>query len=50
MNDEARQQIVQTYLKQLRLSCMARDCESLGSFAEQRGARLCGVAASLARS
>src|ERR1700686_1493877 len=37
MNDVARQQIVNTYLKQLRLTRMARDCESLAREAEQRG-------------
>jgi DNA replication protein DnaC len=37
MNEEARQQIVQTSLKQLRLTRMARACESLARQAEQRG-------------
>jgi DNA replication protein DnaC len=37
MNDLARQQMVTTYLKQLRLTRMARDCESLAREAEQRG-------------
>src|ERR1700693_695155 len=37
MNDVARQQIVNTYLKQLRLTRMARDCESLAREADQRG-------------
>jgi DNA replication protein DnaC len=37
MTDNMGHEMVTTYLKQLRLSRMARDCEPLGSFAEQRG-------------
>src|SRR5579864_9200534 len=37
MNEEARKPIVQTYLKQLRLTRMATDCEALAREAEQRG-------------
>jgi len=37
MTDTLRNEIVTTYLKQLRLSRMARDCESLAREAEQRG-------------
>jgi DNA replication protein DnaC len=37
MSQDARQQIVSAYLKQLRLTRMARDCESLAREAEQRG-------------
>jgi DNA replication protein DnaC len=37
MTETLRNEVVTTYLKQLRLSRMARDCESMGSFAEQRG-------------
>src|SRR5215470_19456623 len=37
MSQDARQQIVHAYLKQLRLTRMARDCESLAREAEQRG-------------
>lgn len=37
MREDARQEIVSAYLKQLRLTRMARDCESLAREAEQRG-------------
>jgi hypothetical protein len=37
MTEDLATTVVTTYLKQLRLSRMARDCEALGSFAEQRG-------------
>ncbi len=37
MTDDIRTEVVTTYLKQLRLSRMARDCESLAREAEQRG-------------
>jgi DNA replication protein DnaC len=37
MTEDIVSQVVTTYLKQLRLSRMARDCEALGSFAEQCG-------------
>jgi hypothetical protein len=37
MSEELSQEIVMTYLKQLRLSRMARDCEAVAREAEQRG-------------
>src|SRR5947207_15296535 len=37
MTEETRKEIVMTYLKQLRLNRMARDCESMAREAEQRG-------------
>jgi hypothetical protein len=37
MSQELCQEMVTAYLKQLRLSRMARDCESLAREAEQRG-------------
>ena len=37
MTDEVCQQVVMTYLKQLRLSRMARECEAVAREAEQRG-------------
>lgn len=37
MTEAIRNEVVTTYLKQLRLSRMARDCESLAREAEQRG-------------
>ena len=37
MSVELSQEIVMTYLKQLRLARMARDCEAVAREAEQRG-------------
>ena len=37
MTEDLATTVVTTYLKQLRLSRMARDCESLAREAEQRG-------------
>ncbi len=37
MTEETRKEIVMTYLKQLRLNRMARDCEPASREAEQRG-------------
>lgn len=37
MTEELCQEVVTAYLKPLRLSRMARDCESLAREAEQRG-------------
>ena len=37
MTEELRQEVVTTYLKQLRLLRMARDCEAVAREAEQRG-------------
>ena len=37
MTDDPRAAIVATYLKQLRLPAMARDCTMLAREAEQRG-------------
>src|SRR2546430_3431035 len=37
MTEDPRKVIVSTYLKQLRLTRMARDCEALAREAEQRG-------------
>ena len=37
MTEDIVTQVVTTYLKQLRLSLMARDCEALAREAEQRG-------------
>ncbi len=37
MTEDLRNEIVITYLKQLRLHRIARDCESLAREAEQRG-------------
>ncbi len=37
MTEDTRKDIVMTYLKQLHLNRMARDCESASREAEQRG-------------
>lgn len=37
MTEDLRQEVVTTYLKQLRLNRMARDCTSAAREAEQRG-------------
>lgn len=37
MTEDLRQEVVTTYLKQLRLNRMARDCASAAREAEQRG-------------
>ena len=37
MSEELNQEIVMTYLKQLRLSRMARECEAVVREAQQRG-------------
>lgn len=45
MTEDPRKAVVTSYLKQLRLSRMATDCEALASFAEQRGLGYLGYAA-----
>src|SRR5881227_1143615 len=47
MTEETRKEIVMTYLKQLRLNRMARDCESASREAEQRGLGYLGYLQSL---
>jgi hypothetical protein len=47
MTEDLSRAIVTSYLKQLRLSRMASDCEALDSFAEQRGLGYLGYAATL---
>ncbi len=37
MTEDTRKEMVMTYLKQLRLNRMARDCESASREAQQRG-------------
>jgi hypothetical protein len=37
MTEDGRRELVMTYLKQLRLNRMARDCEPASREAEQRG-------------
>ena len=43
MSEELSNEIVMTYLKQLRLSRMARDCEAVAREAEQRGLGYLGI-------
>src|SRR5258706_606491 len=47
MTEDGRREIVITYLKQLRLNRMARDCESASREAEQRGLGYLGYLQSL---
>jgi hypothetical protein len=49
MTEELNRTIVSTYLKQLRLTRMASDCEALAREAEQRGLGYLGYEAHLTR-